>query len=142
MRRSCHKSAINPAAFGTSTRLCRTLSVHSGTANRLALAVYADVNRQLLHGATRALVRLFRFPGRPGARLTLLLEDGGPPIGALLAGRLLDPGGNCPDMPLRVHDPPGPIAPELVFCLDEHLGACRNCALDRGVDVLDVDEDH
>src|SRR5437868_441181 len=66
----------------------------------------------------RPLARLIRVHRVPFAPFTLF-QNGGPTVRALLAGCLFDPGGNCPDMPGRVHNPSGPVAPELVFWLDK-----------------------
>src|ERR1051325_5340426 len=90
----------------------------------------------------KPLARLRRIPRVPCAPFTLFFQNGGPTVRALLAGRLLDPGGNRPNMPGRVHNPSGPVAPELVLGLDKELGPSADGALDRGVDVLDIDEDH
>jgi hypothetical protein len=54
----------------------------------------------------------------------------------------LRPARHIPNMPLRIHDPPHPISPELICDRSQNPRPSSNCSRNHAVDVFEIEIDH
>src|SRR6266487_2778345 len=73
---------------------------------------------------------------------TSTLDDVGPPFVPLRRRSFFDASGDGPDVPRRIDNPPGAIAPQLVLHRNQDLRPRNHRALNHGVHVFDIDEDN
>src|SRR5439155_26300714 len=73
---------------------------------------------------------------------TSILDDARPPLLPLRRRRLFDACRDGPDVPRRIDNPPGAIAPKLILHWKQNLRTGGHGPLDHGVHISDIDKDH